>query len=221
MDAVSGTTPAEEATETVVCRLAGEAKGFFGTAAVLAVLLPLGIAAGLLLSPGFLWSTAALLLFTGTVCIVPFGIASAICLARSCIVADKHGVRWRKAGRWRSALWEDVTAEFEATPSSRSSVGKTFVTITAPSGALVIYGSCWSSEAEIWEVITRHAGQVSGLSLSGAVVVKSALLPLNCRYDTAINRNSLRWMDDLHKYGLLAVGVYFALRWFTTHTLPG
>ncbi|MGI4789293.1 MAG: hypothetical protein ACRYFS_10650 [Janthinobacterium lividum] len=28
-------------------------------------------------------------------------------------------------------------------------------------------------------------------------------------------------MDSLHKYGLLAVAVYFALQWFTTHTLPG
>lgn len=221
MNAVRDTTQAEEATETVMCRLAGEAKGFFGTAAVLAVLLPLTLTAGLLLSPGFLWSNAALLLFTGAVCLVPLGIVSAVLLVRSCIIADKHGLRWRKAGPWRSALWEDVTAQFETRSSSRSSVGKTSVTITIPSGSLVVYGGYWSSEAEIWEAITRYAGQVSGLSPSGAIVVKSSLLPLDCRYNTTVNRNILGWLDDLHRYGLLAVMVYFALQWRTTHTLPG
>ena len=28
-------------------------------------------------------------------------------------------------------------------------------------------------------------------------------------------------MEKIHRYGLLAVAVYFALQWFTTHTLPG
>ena len=214
-------TTAQQTETTVVCRLAGEAKGFFGTAVVLAVLLPLSLTAGLLLFPGFLWSNTALLLFTGAVCLVPLGIISAVLLVRSCIIADKHGLRWRKSGRWRSALWEDVTAQFETRSSSGSSVGKTSVTIAAPSGSLVLSQGYWSSEAEIWEAITRYAGQVSGLSPCGAIVVKSSLLPLDCRYNTAFNRNILGWLDDLHKYGLLAVVVYFALQWRTTHTLPG
>ena len=212
---------APETGTTVICRLAGEAKGFFGTAVVLAVLFPSCVAAGALADPGFFWSDAFLLLLLGTVCAVPLGIVSAVCLVKSCIIADKHGLQWRKAGRWRSALWEDVTAKFETRSSSGSSVGKTSVTIAAPSGSLVLSQGYWSSESEIWEAITRYTGQVSGLSPSGAVVVKSSLLPLDCRYDTAFNRNILGWLNDLHKFGLLVVAVYFALQWFTKHTLPG
>jgi hypothetical protein len=221
MDAVRDTTREVEEAETVICRLAGEAKGVFWAAVVLAVLFPLGISAGALTSSGFFWSNAFLLLLLGTVCIVPLGLICAVCLVKSCIIADRYGVRWRKAGRWRSALWEEVTAKFETTGSSRSSARNTFVTIKAPSGTLVIYGGYWSSEAEIRGAIKRYAGQVSGLSQSGAVLKTSPLLPLYCRYDTAVNRNILGWLDDLHKYGLLAVAVYFGYDWFTTHTLPG
>ncbi len=68
--------------------------------------------------------------------------------------------------------------------------------------------------------MTRYATRGSQ---SGWVVTGGGLnyLPLSCRYDTTVNRNILGWMEKVHKYGLLAVVVYFGLQWFTTHTLPG
>jgi len=78
----------------------------------------------------------------------------------------------------------------------------------------------WITYAQLLS-IKQHAREATGPGLSGPWVKKNSILPLNCRYDTAVNRNTLRWLDNLHKYGLAAVAAYFALQWFTTHTLPG
>ncbi len=219
MDAVRDTTSAEE-TKTTVCRPDGSALGIFWTAIVLeAMLLPCTFA-NMFLSSSPAWSDELIGLLMFNACLLPLSIVSGLYLRRACIVADVEGLRWRQTGRWRAAAWKDVTAFYGYQQLSSSSQPRLGVKMQTSAGALFLLADEWSSSAELLQSIKKHAREVSGPGLAGPRV-KNSILPLSCRYDTSVNRNILRWLDNLHKYGLAAVAVYFALQWFTTHTLPG
>jgi len=220
MDAVRDITPAAEATETIICRPDGGAIGIFWTAIVLEALLLLCTFANVFLSSGPVWSDELIGLLMFNACLLPLSIVSGLYLRRACIVADVEGLRWRQTGRWRAAAWKDVTAFYGYQQLSSSSQPRLGVKMQTSAGALFLLADEWSSSAQLLQSIKQHAREVSGPGLAGPRV-KNSILPLSCRYDTTVNRNILRWLDNLHKYGLAAVAVYFALQWFTTHTLPG
>ena len=225
MDAVRDTNPAAEPSETITCRPDGGALGIFWTAMVLEALLLLCTFANIFLASGLVWSDDLIGLLMLNACFLPLSIMSALLLVRACIIADAKGLRWRQISRWREVAWEDVTAfyGYQQSGSGSSSKAKLSVKVVGLYGSpvLVLSPEEWSSSAQLLVSIKQHAREATGPGLSGPWVKKNSILPLRCRYDTAVNRNTLRWLDNLHKYGLAAVAAYFALQWFTTHTLPG
>lgn len=220
MSAERETASSTEAIETVMCRPSGDAKGIFWVAIGLGILLVLGVIVGVSTSPGFLWSDLGFGLLVGAVVVLPLGVISAAYLSKACIIADSTGLRWRGIGNLRTADWKHVTAYYGYWPSV-SSVVKFRIDIKTPAGNFTLSPKYWSSEAQLMESIKQNAREVSGPGLSEPQVKRNSTLPLRCSYDTAINRNILGWLDNLHKYGLLAVAIYFGYTWFTTHTLPG
>ena len=225
MEAIRDMAPAAEASETVVCRPAGGMVALCWTAFVLEALLMLLIFSNVFLSSGLVWSMDLVMLLIGNICFMTWSILGMLYLRRAYVIANAKGLRWRQIGRWQEIAWQDVTAfyGYRQSGSGSSSKAKLSVKIINSTGSPVLDLSPeeWSSPAQLLKSIKQNAREAAGPGLSGPWVKKNPILPFSCRYDTTINRNILGWMEKVHKYGLLAVAVYFALQWFTTQTLPG
>lgn len=164
---------------------------------------------------------------------LPFGLWMAAYLCRASIVADAAGSRWREAGRWRIAAWSDVVACYDTWERKPKSSGFAKVSrVETRRGTLVLSPDKWTNEEQLRAYIGQYASETSVVkavqnALQSADVAWGVqggpldYLPLKCHYATIVNRNLLNWLDSLHKYGLLAVAIYFVLQWLTTHTLPG
>lgn len=148
----------------------------------------------------------------------PMSIWAAAFLCRASIIADAEGLRWRGAGRWQTAPWESVVAYSDYWPSPN--LKQPSAKVQTLDGTLVFSPPLWTNTEQLRSYIARFAVRVTTPEWKEKGGPRG-YLPLNCNYDTATNRNILRWLDNLHKYGLAAVAVYFAYQWFTTHTLPG
>ena len=221
MDTVRETSSIVEA-ETIVCRCVAML-GLFWTLIAVEFLVMLLTFANIFLSSGIIWSDAQFGLFMFNLCLLPLCIFTGLYVRQARVIANIEGLRWRQIGRWRRSGWENITAYYgyqQLTSSPASSTNKLGVKLQTSDGSFVLWPEEWSSSAQLLQSIKQHAREASGLGLLGPLVKKNLILPLNCRYDTAVNRNILGWLDSLHKYGLLAVAVYFAYQWFTTHTLP-
>ncbi len=211
-------TAAPETETTVTCRPTGSLRAALWLVIVIQTLFALGFLLAQCLS-GMMMRPSP----TGAILGVSFallGVQAAVYLAKTCVVANVEGLQWRGAGRWRAAKWKDVVSYSDEWLSNTTSQKKPLMKIRTLSGTVIVSPASWTSAAELRESVSRYA---TGASQSGWLVTGggATYLPLSCRYDTTINRNILGWMEKVHKYGLLAVAVYFALQWFTTHTLPG
>ena len=212
--------PAAPETETaVVCRPTGSLRTALWFVISLQLFLALLIFATGMLSFGAFWPSAGLGVL-GSSWLAPLSIWVALYLSRACVIANTQGLRWRYSGRWRKASWADVTSYSEYWPLTTSSKQtKPSLKIRTLKGILIVAPEQWTSAAELRESVQQNAtaANQSHWLATGA----SQYLPLECRYDTTINRSILGWMEKVHKYGLLAVVVYFVVQWFTAHTLPG
>ena len=207
-------------TETaVVCRPAGAVLALFWVMLVVEALFLLCTFADVFLSSGVIWSTNLISLLILDACFLYLCIVTGLYSCRACIIANVEGLRWRRIGRWKAAEWENISAYYSYRQKT-SSEAKLSVQIYTFNGTLVISPEEWASSAQLLESIKQKAVQVSGPGLSGARS-RISILPLNCRYDTVVNRNILRWLGNLHTYGLAAVAIYFAYQWWSTHSLPG
>lgn len=143
-----------------------------------------------------------------------------IYLVKARIIADETGLRWRTTGLWRVASWATVTDYFdeERVLSSGQKTRQGWVQTGA--GELSFPTGSWTNEKPLRAFIAAHATDVAA---PGWRVVGPGIkdLPMTCHYDTAINRNTMPWLDYIHKIGLPAVVVYFGVFWLTHHRLPG
>jgi len=149
MQAESGTRPAAEATETIICRPDGSALGIFWTAIVLEALLLLCTFANVFLASGPAWSDELIGLLMFNACLLPVSIVSGVYLRRACIIADMEGLRWRQGGRWRAAGWEDITAFYGYQQLSSSSGARLSVKVQTSAGSLFLLPDEWSSSAQL------------------------------------------------------------------------
>lgn len=211
-------TAAPETETTVVCRPTGSLK----FVVLLVITVQALFALGFFLAQCLSSSTMMWLSLTNGILGLGYALLSvwmAVYLAKACVVADAVGLHWRGASGWHHAAWQDVASYSENWPLKSTSQTKSSIKVKALSETLTVSTESWTSTEALRESITRNA---TSAPQSGWIVTNGPQhLPLECRYDTTINRNILRWMEEVHKYGLLAVAIYFALQWFTTHTLPG
>ncbi len=211
-------TAAPETEPAVVCRPTGDNRKTLWITIALGAGDALGCLSLLFISPGSPWIGLGAGCFGVSFFILPFSIWAALYLPRAAIIADADSLRWRGAGRWRKASWAEVVSYSEYWPSSTS--GKEpCLKIRSRRGTLLLYPGRWTAVPKLRETVQRNAAAAkqSGWLVTGA----PQYLPLRCRYDTTINRNILGWVEKIHTYGLLAVAIYFAFQWVTTHTLPG
>lgn len=148
-------------------------------------------------------------------------------VTRTQIIADETGLRWRTVGRWHTAAWADVTDYFveewltssgTATHQTKTPVRQSWVQIRGDLPNLTLTG--FKPEDRMREFIAVHA---TGVTAPGWRTVGQFQrnLPLTGHYNTAVNRNTLLWLDRLHGIGIGAVMLFFGASWLTTHTLPG
>ncbi len=155
---------------------------------------------------------------------VLLSLATILYLTRTQIIADETGLRWRTVGRWHTAAWAEVTDYFveEWLESSGSTTHRTVRQrcVQTSNGTPNLTLTGFKSEGQMRDFIAAHA---TGVAAPGwrAVCHYYRNLPLTGHYDTAVNRNTLPWLDQLHGIGIGAVVLYFGWSWLTTHTLPG
>ena len=212
-------TAAPETETAAVCRPTGSLR-FVGRLVITVQAL---FALGFFLAQGLSSNRAPWLSITNGMLGTGFALLSvwmAVYLAKACVVADAVGLRWRGAGGWHKSAWADVVSYSEHWPLNSTAQSNTVVKVKTLYETLTISTENWTSTAGLRESVSRYATEApqSGWLVTGS---PATYFPLSCRYDTAINRSILRWMDDLHQCGLAAVAVYFAVQWFTMHTLPG
>ena len=219
MEAMRDTTSAAEATETIICRPAGASRQ-----AMLIVIFSVPVATltgfvALFAATGQGWMSLAAALGM-TIIFWPLCIWGMVYLKRAHVIADENGLQWCVGAKTRRTPWGGVSDYFDHWERSQKTSALTRRTIIqTTAGKLVLSPGHWTKEAELRACVAKNALQCAPewRTLGGPAFK----LPLRCHYATTVNRNILGWMDSLHKYGLAAVVVYFALQWFTTHTLPG
>lgn len=214
-DARCASLPSETRQAEVRCRR----RGLWFLIAFGAFLSAAGLAAPLL-SGGLRWPAWGMSLLLGGPYLAPT-LWGAVYLAKARVVADAEGLRWRGAGRWRTAAWADVTDYFnEEPPTSSSRACVLWGRVQTRAGTLRLPPGTWTNEGRLRARIAQSATQAAS---PGWRVLGRHLgdMPLVCRYDTVINRHTLCWMDRLHGIGLAAVVLYFGAYWLTTRTLPG
>lgn len=212
-------TAAPETETTVVCRPTGSLRAALWSAISLQPLMAFCFFLAATFAAGVSWSALGLGVL-GSSFFAPFTLWGAVYLSRACVIADPEGLRWRYTGRWHKAAWAEVVSCSDDWRIVKPQTEELFVKIQTLKGTILAAPEQWTSTAELREYVQQNATATerSGRFVTGGT---ATYFPLNCRYDTLINRNILGWMEKVHWYGLLAVVVYFALQWFTTRTLPG
>lgn len=148
-------------------------------------------------------------------------------LTRTQIIADETGLSWRTVGRWHRAAWAEVTDYFveewlstsgTAAHQTKTPVRQSWVQTRGDLPNLTLTG--FKQENQMREFIAAHA---TGVTAPGWRTVGrfQRNLPLTGHYNTAVNRNTLLWLDRLHGIGIGAVVLFFGASWLITHTLPG
>lgn len=147
------------------------------------------------------------------------------CQARTVIIADEDGLRWRRLRGWRVASWADVTGYYDQrTPgseqTSRFAAAKWQRVVKTRAGTLTFDENEWGNDRQ-FRIWVRQRATSASIRSWGEMRKQPDDWPPVFHYNTAINQNMQRWLHHWHGIGLVAVVIYFGWAWETTHTLPG
>ena len=138
------------------------------------------------------------------------------------VVADDVGLSWHVSWRRYYARWEDVTAYYDQR-KPQTSRGSRFPTaetwqrvVKTKAGTLIFNEDRWPNDRQMRDWIREHATSAT-FRCWGEMRTAPEDWPLLFHYDTAMNRNSLRWLHQWHLIGIAAFVAYFFWVWQTTH----